>query len=239
MLSIVVPLRVTDQTRARNWRVVYNHAVDVCALLHAELVVAEWGGNFANGFECRRIQGEGKFNRSRARNVGWRAAAGSLVCFLDSDLVMPLADWSRAYEAAQKFDAFSPGRRLVKLGPLKTKNRIKSDRYTFAPHGLKSRAANLFGGIAFASREFLETIDGWDERFSSYGFEDIAIEKTAKAGRYRIGWGNALPIHLWHGGKQRNGKKRMRAVYRREYACRTFADILTRRGVPVPAKLPN
>jgi len=238
-LSIVIPLRVTDVYRRRNWTVIFNHTREVAEALGAELVVAEHGRNYADRPGVRRVEVPGRFSRSKARNLGWRAATGAIVCFLDSDMVMPLKSWVGSVEAAADYDCFSPSRRLFNLGRLKTENRIRDGRYTFSPHGLPSIQGNLFGGIAFCRRSFLVDVGGWDERFAGHGYEDIAMEKLAYAGGYSVGFGDYPPIHLYHTSRQSTGKRRARDLYRSEYAGRKFADILTRRGLVAPDRTPK
>lgn len=236
-LTICVPLRCADSYRLRNWKVVYHHLAEVCKRHDLPMVVAECGGQHATGLECTRVDVPIPWGNSKSRNVAWQHAETDRICFADADFVMPMEAWDVAIERSADFDCYSPNKRKMTLGPKQTWNRLDGHVFQFdRPRDLPTKRGNLFGQISFCTRQFLQDIGGWDERFQGWGYEDTAIEKLANVGGYSIGFDDFVPIHLYHTRRQRVGAKATHRLYQREYAGRSFADILTRRGVEMPIR---
>lgn len=115
--------------------------------------------------------------RARARNRGWRAARGRSVLFLDDDIVLR-ADALAAHVRAQ--DA----RPACYLGRVVTAPEIvDSTLFDYldtrgvakcAP-GAEVPSRYLLTQNVSLPREALDAIDGFDEEFGVYGFEDMEI----------------------------------------------------------------
>lgn len=219
-----MPLKVdTCKHRRRNWRVCAN---ELTALAERrddiEIIVAEWGGDHADGYDhITRVAGTGEFNRSKALNAAASGASSDLICYMDIDMLLSPAEWDRAIDDAQQHDCYSPYKQLCMLGPRKTANRIADSRWQWElPLGNDSdvprRKGGLAGGIFFCSRKFCEETGGWDARFIHWGYEDIAMCKVAERGNYRIGWGNADALHMYHPNKKR-GRSKSRELLHTHY----------------------
>lgn len=242
-VSICIPLRVTNTFRRLNWLVCAAELAKLKAIQgDIEIIAAEWGGTHATGYpHVHRVQGTEGFNISRARNAAMTRATSDLICFLDSDMIMRTADWVAAIKEARQYDCFSPYRKFKRLGKTKTSNRINAD-HTFnwdlpintkTGGKVKQLNGNLAGGIFFCTRKFIESVNGWDERFKKWGYEDIAMCKHAEQGGYKIGWAANQGIHLWHPPEKR-GRSETLKVLRTFYTSKkeesnyaTHAPVLT------------
>lgn len=228
-LAICVPLKCSNQHRVRNWHVCYHHLSRVCRRHNLDFVVAESGARHAAGLECRRVHVPAPFSICKGRNAAWRATDANHICFADSDFVMSDADWDRSITEATAFDVYSPYRQFTKLGPKQTKNRLVGYEYQFGrPVSQPPRNGNLCGGMVFCRRSFLDAVDGWDERFVGWGYEDHAAQYLAEQGGFATGFGTAEMVHLYHAVDKR-GAKSNRDLLHREYRGRTFDDIMSRR----------
>lgn len=207
-VSICIPLKVTNTFRRLNWLVCSAELKKLAAIRgDVQVIAAEWGGEHAIGHDhVTRVQGSGYFTRSRARNAAMGVAKSDMICFLDSDMIMSTDAWMTAIESAKQFDCYSPYRKLKRLGKMKTRNRINDDlsfNWDIPINNreggrLKQLSGNLAGGIFFCRRTFIESVNGWDERFVGWGYEDIALCKHAERGGYKIGWEQHQALHLWH-----------------------------------------
>ncbi len=231
-ISICVPLRFAGKGksyRMRNWHVCANELSALAARRgNIEIVAAEWNTALAADFEhITRVQGEGDFTRSRARNQAWRAASHDLLCFVDADFLMHPDQWDKAIEVASQYDACSPYSQFQRLGERKTKRRVIDwARWNWSmpidTHNggkVPFRRANLAGGIMFCTRDFMEEIGGWDEDFRGWGSEDTAVERVAVQGGFNIGYVDGDALHMHH-PVVREGRKQTKRVWRRKYRHR-------------------
>lgn len=147
--AICVPWRPSDPTREEAWVRVQQH------LLTGRLPV------FTGNSDPSR-----PFNRSQARNVAASYATDyDVLMFLDADHIVPWPQIEYAIDHAYSTgDAIHPYDRVEVLDlPSGQHWRTKFDlSYT--------------SGTIVLSRSLYEQTGGWDERFESWGWEDIAFE---------------------------------------------------------------
>ncbi len=140
--------------------------------------------------------------RSAARNLGWRAAVGHWVLFLDDDIVAP------------------PGLLAAHLARLRERSgcgtigRVVTDpALVDGPlfHYLDSRGVAKVGGgevparyfvtqNAAVPREALVAVGGFDERFHAWGFEDmeLAFRLEDRLGMRFLAVTAPTPVHVHH-----------------------------------------
>jgi glycosyltransferase involved in cell wall biosynthesis len=142
--------------------------------------------------------------RARARNRGWRAARGRWVLFLDDDIVLRPGALAAHVEAQRE-------REGVHLGTVVTAPEIV-DSTLFAyldtrgvakcAPGVEVPARYLLTQNVSIPREALEAVDGFDEDFGAYGFEDmeIAFRLEDVAGVRFYSLPDAVGEHVHHHG---------------------------------------
>ncbi len=140
--------------------------------------------------------------RAAARNLGWRAAAGRWVLFLDDDIVAP------------------PGLLAAHLARLRERSgcgtigRVVTDPAIVDGalfHYLDSRGVAKAGGgevparyfvtqNAALPREALAAVGGFDERFHAWGLEDmeLAFRLEDRLGTRFLAVTSPLPLHAHH-----------------------------------------
>jgi len=227
VLSICIPLMATDDCplRQRNWRVIANDLSDLAERRgDIEIVVAEWGGRLAEGYKhIKRIEGQGEFSRSRARNQAYFGATADLVCFCDTDMLLPGHAWDACIEQAKSCDCLSPHRQYWRANPEVAEKLTEGDRYNWSipirsldPTRVPGRFV-FAGGMIFCTRQAVEMIGGWDEAFQGWGKEDNAFEKMARACHLRLGHNNvARPVHLYH-EPNTAARKQSDVIWKRRY----------------------
>ena len=139
--------------------------------------------------------------RAAARNLGWQAARGDSVLFMDDDILAP-AGLLKAH-----LELLDRGREVGTIGPAVTDPAIIDGPHF---HYIDSRGvAKLKAGPApgkyfvtqnaAVPRWALEALGGFDEAFSAYGFEDMDIGfRLEDAGvRFHV-LPTPVPLHIHH-----------------------------------------
>ncbi len=207
MISVVVPTHRKPQLLRRTLRALSQQRF----VPDWELVVVDDGSNDDTGevlrewgrwLPLRAVALSENEGRSRARNRGWRHARGDSVLFLDDDILLT-QNALAAHAAAQ---ARAPG---VWLAEVKTLPEIVDS--TLFEYLDAQGLAKCSPDAAVPARYFLTQnvslpraalllCEGFDERFQSYGFEDmeLAFRLEDRAGlRFHFLEG-ALGYHVHH-----------------------------------------
>lgn len=145
----------------------------------AELLVVDDGSTDGSAQICERLgvrclrHGQNR-GTSAARNTGWRHSRGTLVAFVDADVIVApdaLTQLQRAMEAcpdaagANGIYALDPGPDPV------TDFANLSIHYQHQTHG--SRVGSTFTALCVLRRQTLEQMGGWDERFGTRYADDV------------------------------------------------------------------
>ncbi len=212
ILSVVIPsmnkvdlLRQTLEALARQ---------DAGPQRSWEVVVVNDGSTDSTGSFLHTLDGTGSnplvrvvspahnVGRAKARNLGARAATGKYILFMDDDIVAP------AGLVAAHLDLLEDGCCNGTIGYAITDPQVKD-----APHftyldtrGVAKISPGLAPGRFFVTqnaavdREAFLSIGGFDENFSSYGFEDmeVAFRLEEKAGVVFHALKHPVPVHVHH-----------------------------------------
>jgi hypothetical protein len=138
------------------------------------------------------------YSRSRAFNVGAKAAKSSFLIFHDSDMLVP-AVYARdlLHYDQQGFDFINIKRFIFYLDKASSKDLVETGDFKGKPR-FDAILQNLEAGGSFgANRQAYFDIGGFDERFIGWGGEDNEFWERAQTKKvYPYGY---LPlIHLWH-----------------------------------------
>lgn len=177
-----------------------------------EVIVSDYGSEFegeeldhfrsyleSRGAVYVRTETDGVWSRSRALNAGMAVARGRVLVAADADMVVPPdclqrtaeiigadpnlviqyscldlpADWGDAAVADRGFD-WEEMRRVATLRP----------RWGM--------------GLTAVSRQIVERVRGWDERFVIYGGEDNDFAQRVRRAGARVCWPHDDAFHLFH-----------------------------------------
>lgn len=146
--------------------------------------------------------GSDMFNRSRAYNRGAAATDAEVLCYIESDTVLPYAQLYEAIDAASsQLGLVVPFSYQFKLGEVDSARvRAGADPDTFEPEQTHDtwRSTINHGSAGVISRRTLEAVGRWDETFDGHGHDDsammIAFEKTCQRARFIGG----VAWHLYH-----------------------------------------
>lgn len=212
ILSVVVPtmnkvdllrrtleaLRRQDAGPDRPWEVVVvndgstDGTADFLATIHGQ----------GNDPLMRAVAPPQNVGRAKARNFGARAAQGTYILFMDDDIVAPAG----LVKAHLDLLEASPGWGTIG-------HAVTEDRVVDAPHFayLDSRGVGKLGEGEAPSRFFVTqnaavpreaflAVGGFDEDFSSYGFEDmeVAFRLEDEAGVRFHALIEPIPVHVHH-----------------------------------------
>src|SRR5579862_9158271 len=126
-------------------------------------------------------------NRGKARNSGIRAARGDLVVFCDDDVSIP-PGWLVAHQEAHR-----AGNSTVVNGPI-----LNVGSYEDRPKPKPANYSRAFLCTCNASvpRAALIGVNGFDEEFNLYGWEDTELGVRLRESGVR--WKFAWDAYIWH-----------------------------------------
>lgn len=173
---------------------------------------------------------EGEWTRSKARNAG-AAAAGDwqVAVFADADIVAGTADQvTVAVDEAQRTGklVYAHTRRL-QLGEAVTADVIDHVE-DIRGATIEADNANTYSGIYAVPRQLWESVEGFDEQFIGWGFEDIVFMIACSAfggGHHRV---PGVIWHLWHprGEEQHDHYPASEERWRRYVDCNWQPDAI-------------
>lgn len=198
-ISFIIPFRNMDNYRAviLDW-----HRARLFQLFpSAEVIVADSDPNKP-------------FNRSAARNDGFKQSTGDIVFFNDADTTFDATNIYPTAELLQintdigwayPFDTYcsltpQSGRELldsVPMLPSISSLNLECD-FIFKDPTVDPNHAPPYSGLIAMRRESFEKIGGYDEGFEGWGFEDWAFKDAAN---YYLGDYTRVPgdvYHIWH-----------------------------------------
>ena len=211
--AICVPYGKTDKYRERNYNVVTGYLADVFTGKDATLVAAQ-DTNYPD-----------LFNRGRALNrCIERVSDADIYVFADIDFIvdpyyiqkgLQLVEASISGSNPETFGLVAfpsyviPYSTISFLKKSYTEKMLQSSQVDWNPG---PNATDLqwdrhsTGGFNIVSRENLEIIGGFDNRFITWGYEDGAFDTVAATLIGEPVWLEHNCLHMWHPESFRNGK---------------------------------
>lgn len=207
-IAYIIGHRSDGDYRDRNLDIVIKWLLDVkklCANIELIIIVVEQDTikKYAepNGIEHIFIFNDGYYNRGWAFNVGFRIFSyADYFYFADNDIVLNNEDMIDVFNNCFEYNAVNPYKEIYDS---ENSMIIDPDFYpgNFTLNDtMKKRENTCFsGGIMGISRESMQYISGWDERFRGRGWEDYAF--TSKLKLFlgdNLHVFNTIALHLWH-----------------------------------------
>jgi GT2 family glycosyltransferase len=157
-----------------------------------------------DGFRVRRLQASSP-GASAARNVGWTAAAGSLLLFIDDD-VLPDADLLRQHLV---WHQRHPSIAIGVLGQVRWADELRVTPFMrWLEHGIQFNYpsitgeetvwGNFYTANVSVKRALVERAGGFDEQRLPFGYEDLDLAlRMYRADGFRLLYNrSALAEHL-------------------------------------------
>lgn len=146
--------------------------------------------------------GKDMFNRSRAYNRGAAICGADVLCYIESDTVLPYDQLQDAINEAQALPGlvvpFSHQFKLSEADSVKVRAGADPDEFEPEQTNDTHRTTVNHGSAGVISRATLEAVGQWDEAFEGHGHDDTAMmigfEKTCRPVRFIGG----VAWHLYH-----------------------------------------
>ncbi len=169
-------------------------------------VMNRWLKQFPDWQVCIGEDDPTNYNRSRARNDAFRQADGDILVISDADTATTVENVERAIAQCLTTDAWVIAHKhYYSLDEYYTDFLLQMEPdFTFDKEGFARGKFNWVmtnkseAGVIVMPREAYESVEGYDERFRGWGYEDNAF-----AAKLRKGWGDpqrtdGFVAHLWH-----------------------------------------
>jgi glycosyltransferase involved in cell wall biosynthesis len=139
----------------------------------------------AKRFEVRYIKGLGKGPAS-ARNLGWRAATSTFIWFIDSDCVPEPDALSILLEHMDDSTMAAVGGSYANLCPESLLASLIHEEIVERHQAMPSEVSFMATFNALFRREWLETVEGFNELFVTAEDSDLAFRIRARGGRLKF-----------------------------------------------------
>lgn len=201
----------------RNWgagriELAGRSILDSLAGMDGELVISDYGSDEVGEVRevARRLGAvhvhtdvQGPWSRSRALNAGFAVATGDLLVSTDADMLFSPGSFPRIAELAS---AGADNALFLQCRDLPEGVDDAWVREHGTPWDRLERMSRLrprwgMGGMMAISRAGFERIRGFDERFHTYGGEDLDFAQRAARAGHRIVWVDDPAVrmyHMWH-----------------------------------------
>lgn len=178
---------------------------------NGEVIISDYGSidpqankALAEELECAYVYTPAEvWSRSRALNAGFAISSGELLVSTDADMVFSPESFERIVETARKQPkaAFFLQCRDLPEGMDDEWVALHPDAWEELEQRSRLRPRWGMGGMMAISREGFFEIRGFDERFHTYGGEDLDFAQRARRAGFKTVWVNEPDVrmyHMWH-----------------------------------------
>ena len=155
---------------------------------------------------CLGLNKSEPFARSRARNDAFEQSTGDLLLIADADTLFDPRQIGEAMDLAASGDCWVlPYGSYYNLDQSTSRDIVLADPSTsttklgLPPEEYEHKIEDSPAGLLVMKREHFETVNGYDERFIGWGYEDSAFRHALNV---LVGQARRLPefdcYHLWH-----------------------------------------
>lgn len=199
-ITIVIPVHNATKTLQECLSAVYrsNHPI------HEVIVVDDCSTDesvqIASRFPCKVVKLESNVGAATARNRGAEAATGDVICFVDSDVVLPENALSIVSESFNSSDVSG----VVGLlsNRIRYKNlcsRYKNSYMHYTYMRLPADVAVFYTSIASIKKDVFKACGEFDENYRSASIEDLEFGQRVVSRGYRLCLNKSLQVeHIRH-----------------------------------------
>lgn len=178
---------------------------------NGEVIISDYGSidpqankALAEELECAYVYTPAEvWSRSRALNAGFAISSGELLVSTDADMVFSPESFERIVETARKQPKAAFFLQCRDLPEGMDDEWVADHPGAWEELEQRSRLRPRWGmgGMMAISREGFFEIRGFDERFHTYGGEDLDFAQRARRAGFKTVWVNEPGVrmyHMWH-----------------------------------------
>lgn len=175
--------RGTDPLRKAN----LNHVLDYWEPFGLPIHVVDDGGSGAE-----------QFNRHKAYNRAAHQTTADILCYVESDMLLPYHQMDEAIQAAHTPGLVVPFTERHEYGPTESQAiRAGDDPHTHTATVIKPKPRRT-GAINVLSRTTLHMVGGYDEQFTGCWFDDKSMHRAFDVAVAPTRWIEGPSYHLYH-----------------------------------------
>jgi hypothetical protein len=179
-----------------------DRGIDPCRRQNLDCVLRWYDGLYPIHVVDDGGTGLDHFNRSRAYNRGAAVTDADVLCYIESDTLLPYEQLDLAISWAQARDgmvvAFSHQAKLGEAESDLVRHGANPDHFEPAQINETWQTTVNHGSAVVVSRASLDAVGQWDEAFEGHGHDDtamaIAFDRCCRPMRFVPG----VAVHLYH-----------------------------------------
>lgn len=200
-ITIVIPVYNAGKTLQECLSAIYRSSYSAHEVIVVDDYSTDESVQIASKFPCRILKLEANSGAGIARNKGAESATGNVICFLDSDVVLPEDALSYIIESfGQKADTSGV------IGLLSNKIRYKDlcSRYKnsymhYTYMKLPVDVAVFYTSIASIKKDVFMACNGFDENYKSASIEDLEFGQRVVSRGYKLRLNKNIQVeHIRH-----------------------------------------
>lgn len=208
-ISVVIGFR---DWGLRRIRLAVESLQDSLAGINGEVIISDFGSAdfnenklLAEQLGCGYVytENQGVWSRSRALNAGFAQASGDLLVSTDADMIFTPSSFPRILDLARVEPRAAYFLQCRDLPPGMDDEWVEAHpgEWDELEQASRLRPRWGMGGMMAISREGFSEVRGFDERFHTYGGEDLDFAQRARRAGYKTIWVNDPGVrmyHMWH-----------------------------------------
>jgi glycosyltransferase involved in cell wall biosynthesis len=175
-ISIVVPVYNNEETLGACLQALRNISYPNFEIIVVNDASTDNSATIAKRYNCRFMQNTRNRGVAYSRNKGAEIAAGNMVAFIDSDIIVTPHGISQAFEQINQNGAGAVAGLFSEQVPFRNLcSRYKNHWVRFTHLNDRDQPVVLFGSGCLIDRELLLQVGGFDENYRKPNVEDTEI----------------------------------------------------------------